>query len=122
MNTTIGFIDAVKASQGGISDYRLAKILGITQQTVSKYRTGKDFLGDVTAIKVAALLEIEPAYVLACVHQERSKSDAERAAWSSIIERFGGLAASVALGVALGGAPAPAQATASTPGGTVCIM
>lgn len=122
MKTTIDFVRALKARYGLGSDYAVHKFLGVSKQSVSNWRNGNNFFDDATAIRVAGLLEIEPAYVLACVHQERAKSDAERAAWSSIIERFGGLAASVALGVALGGAPAPAQATASTPGGTVCIM
>lgn len=80
-NTTIGFLDALKARNGGASDYAIAKILGVTQQTVSRWRVGKDFLGDSTAIKVGKLLEIDPRYVVACAHAERAKTDDEKTVW-----------------------------------------
>ncbi len=122
MKTTVEFLDAVKAKNGGISDYALAKVLGVTQQTVSRYRTKKDYLGDAMAIRVAELLEIDSAFVLACSHAERAKGEAEKAAWVAMVEKLGGLAASVVLGVSLFAAPAPAQAAPSAQAGTICIM
>lgn len=116
MKTTIDFLEAVKSKRGGISDYALAKVLGVSQQLISKYRTRMIFLGDPVALRVAELLEIDAGYVMACVHQERAKTESERAAWSSIVERLGGLAASVVVGVALFGSPAPAQASPSVTG------
>ena len=121
MNTTIQFLDALKTRNGGASDYAIAKILGVTQHTVSNWRVGKDFLGDSTAIRVATLLEIDPAYVVACAHAERSKKDDERAVWQSIMQRLGGAAAALVLGLGVSGAPAPAQAEETTPG-SICIM
>lgn len=111
MNTTIEFLDALKASNGGASDYAIAKILGVSHQTVSRYRIGKDFLGDSTAIRVANLLKIDPAYVIACAHAERSKKAEEKAVWLSIMERLGGAAAALVLGLGLSASPAPAQAS-----------
>ena len=88
MSTTIQFLDAVKASAGVASDYALAPILGVTRSQVSKWRVGKDFIGDSTAIRVADLLKIDRAYVIACAHAERAKHDDEKAVWQSIIGRF----------------------------------
>jgi len=100
MKTTIEFLDELKSRNGGASDYAIAKILGITHQMVSKYRLGKDCLGDSTAIRVAELLEINPAIVVSAVHAERAKSDQEKAVWRDIFEKLGGVAASVVIGVA----------------------
>lgn len=100
MKTTIEFLDELKARKGGASDYAIAKILGVTQQTISRYRVGKDYLGDSTAIRVAELLEIRPAIIISAVHAERAKSDQEKAVWRDIFEKLGGLAASVVIGVA----------------------
>lgn len=101
MKTTIEFLDALKASQNLPSDYALAPVLGVTRSQVSKWRVGKDYLGDSTAIRVAELLDLHPGYVMACCHAERAKKAEEKAAWALVIERLGGLAASIALGVSL---------------------
>ena len=112
MKTTIEFLDELKARKGGISDYAVAKILGVTQQTISKYRVGKDYLGDSTAIRVAELLEINPAIVVSAVHAERSKSEQEKAVWREIFEKLGGVAASVVIGIAAYSLPVqPVQAS-----------
>lgn len=89
MTSTVEFLDAVKARRGGISDYALAPILGITRAQVSKMRVGKDFLSDRTALKVAELLEMEPAAVVASAHAERAKTPEEKTFWASIYQRFG---------------------------------
>lgn len=105
MNTSIQFLDAVKAKHGGISDYALAKLLSVSQPTVSRYRSKKGTLDDLVCFRVAELLELEPAAVLAAVHAERAKTEKEKTAWKLIYERLGGVAASVALAVLL--APSP---------------
>lgn len=122
MQTTIEFLDELKARNGGASDYAIAKILGITHQMVSKYRLGKDCLGDSTAIRVAELLEIEPAIVIASVHAERSKSEKEKAVWREILEKLGGVAASVVIGVAAYTLPAPSAYAASIQAPAHCIL
>lgn len=88
MRTTIDFLDALKERHGLTSDYAVAKKLGITTAAVSKWRNGKDYLGDTTAIRVGNLLEIDPAYVVACAHAERAKQDAEKALWQGLAARL----------------------------------
>lgn len=114
MNTTKDYLEAVKAKTGAASDYALAPILGLTKQQISVYRNNKGFLGDETAIKVAEILEIDAAIVAAAVHAERAKSDQEKAMWTSMWEKLGGVAASLVVALALGSSPSPAQAA---PGG-----
>lgn len=111
METTLQFLDAVKTRHGLTSDYSLAPILGVTRSAVSKFRSGKDFLGDSTALRVAELLEIDAGIVLAAVHRERAKTESEKAAWKAIIEKLGGIAAALLISVSGLSAPSPAQAS-----------
>lgn len=61
MHTTTDFLDEVKDRLNLPSDYALAGALGVTRAAVSKLRNGKDSLGDTTALKVAELLDVDPA-------------------------------------------------------------
>ena len=79
--TTCEFLDAIKARYGLPSDYALAHFTGIGKAGISGYRKGKSRLDDANAIKVASLLELNPGYVLACIHAERAKSDDVRETW-----------------------------------------
>lgn len=105
MQTTTDFLDMLKAKRGLRSDYALCKLLGWTSSRIANYRKKRSFLEDDTAVLVAEMLEIDPAIVLAAVHFERAKKEAEKAVWMGMWERLGGLAASVlaALGVVLMG-------------------
>lgn len=99
MKTTIGFLNDLKSRHGLHSDYGLAKFLGITRSNVSKLMSGQTTLGDENAIKVADSLKIPRPYVLACVHFERAKNDPEKSVWRDIMERFGGVASAVFIGL-----------------------
>lgn len=101
MKTTIDFLNAVKASQGLTSDYQLAKFLGVTASSISLSMSGRTYLGDEMALKVAEVLKIDPAQIVASVHYERAKKAEEKAVWKGILERLGGIAASVFIGLAL---------------------
>lgn len=98
MKNTAEFLLEVKAKHHLTSDGQLAKMLGLTRASVSVFMLGKNFLGDETAMHVAELLEIDPAYVVTCVHAERAKQAPEREMWArmaSIMEKneFAGIAA-----------------------------
>lgn len=101
MKTTIDFLTAVKAAHGLTSDYQLSKFLSVTSQCISLSMSGRTYLGDETAIKVAEALKIDPATVIASVHYERAKKAEEKAVWKGILERLGGIAAALFIGVAL---------------------
>ncbi len=112
MNTTIEFLDALKAHTGATSDYALAPILGITRSAVSKYRNKHDFFSDAMAIKAAQILEIDTDFALLAIRAERARTPDEKAVWRSIIQRLGGVAATVLVGVMLNGAiPTPPSAS-----------
>lgn len=112
MQTTNELLNAVKAKLCLPSDYALAPKLGLTKQMISRYRLKKEYFGDEMCLKVASILEIDPAIVLASIHAERAKTEAEKSAWTALFERLGGVAAAAVFGIMLN-APIDAKANAS---------
>lgn len=106
------WIDRVKTAKKWESDYRVAKELLLSRNTISNYRVGaRHTMDESTSIKVAHALNIDPAIVLADQAMEMTKNDEARSAWSAILERLGGVAASVFLSAGLiGGAAFPPDA------------
>ena len=84
MQSTIELLDALKLRHNLASDYKVAKFLDLSQQTISAYRLGRNFFDDSIAIRVAELLDLDPAFVLACVHAERAKKPEVKAVWEKI--------------------------------------
>lgn len=118
-NTTQQLIEALRARQGGATDYRIAKNMGWTPQVLSKYRHGRSQLDNRGLLQVAAALELSAADVvryMAQIEAERAHTDDQRATWAELCRQWGGHAAAVALVVLAGIAPAPADASQqSTP-------
>jgi len=72
MHTTNDILDAIAAKRGGVTDYRLSKLLETSTQTVNNWRKGRTFMSTEFAHRAAGLLEWDPAYVVACVEHERA--------------------------------------------------
>lgn len=99
------WIDRVKTARGWDSDYRVAKELGLSRQSVSKYRGNTQTMDEDAAIKVAAALGAAPEVVLLDQWVERTKSTEAKAALAGLLKRLGGAAASILLAAGL--APFP---------------
>ncbi len=110
MESTRAMLDALRARAG--SDGKAAALFGVSQVTVSRWRAGRDFPTDEHALKLAELLEVDPAYVLALIRAERAKSSQARAQWQRVAERFKDAAvlAALAVGAASFGLPTPSSA------------
>lgn len=111
MKTSIEFLNAVKARTGAASDYALAKTLNTSRAVICNYMTKNRPMSDEISLKVASILEIDPYIVLAAVHAEHAKTEAEKTAWTVLFERLGGVAAAIALGIMLN---VPNEASART--------
>lgn len=85
---TLELLEAVKAKRVITSDYALAKALGVTQQAVSSYRSGNSIINDDVCLSVAAILGLEPIFVIAQANAERAKTPELRARWMGLIEGF----------------------------------
>jgi len=88
MQTTVEFLAEVKRKHNIPSDYALAPKLEISRASVSRLSNGKDHPSDETSSKIADLLDLDPAYVIACVHAEREKDAAIKKVWTRIAERM----------------------------------
>jgi hypothetical protein len=88
MQTTNEFLDAVKAKLGIASDYKLTKALGLSANAVGHYRSGRSRLDDRVVVRVAELLEVDPAYVMACVYAERAGSEELRGVWADMAAKY----------------------------------
>lgn len=71
MLTTIAILDRLKAWKNW-SDYRIAKQLEVSQQTISGYRNRGRVMNDETAEKAADLLGLPREFILANIHAERA--------------------------------------------------
>ena len=109
------WIDRVKSHKGLPSDYAVAKELGLTRSAVSSYRhKGFATLDEDACVKVGLVLGIDPLLVVADQARERTKNDDARSAWSAILERLGGVAASVFISAGLiGGVAFPPDANSA---------
>lgn len=99
MKSTIQLLDDLKKKLEITSDYALAKHLELSRAQISKYRCGRDFLSEDTAMKVADMLHIERGIVLAWIAAERSRMPSARAAWVKLAAQLGTAAAVVAAAI-----------------------
>lgn len=74
-------LELLRANLGGVSDYRLAKVLGMSQQALSYLMVRDASLSDENALTLAELLELPPSYVIICMHLQRAKDAGTREAW-----------------------------------------
>ena len=74
------WIDKVKAARGWTSDYKVAKELGFTPNTISNYRANGTLMDEAIAIKVAGALGAKPEAVLLDQFAEKVKDQAIAAA------------------------------------------
>jgi len=87
MSVSTDLLDALKASQGNASDYRAAKLLCVTQQTISKYRTDQCPLSAEKVILACELAGLDPIEWLLKLQAERAKSTAEKDLWNNLLTR-----------------------------------
>ncbi|MDR3158357.1 MAG: helix-turn-helix domain-containing protein [Zoogloeaceae bacterium] len=88
MSNTIAYLDALKSSNGGISDYRASQFLGVTRSAVSKWRNGHGSMSMSHAEKVAKAIDADPDIVIIETILDRCKDDEEAAVWKRIIKRL----------------------------------
>jgi hypothetical protein len=115
MHTTLSLIDEVIALHHLRSDYALAKFLNVTPMTVTRWRGG-GHMSDEMAVKVAHVLSLPPAYVLACMGAQRAEAGTESSGtWRQIADAFRDKVALALLITALGftGFPSDSLGTAA---------
>lgn len=61
-NSTVELLDRARIACGNVTDYRMAKLLGVRHATVSTWRTGRSQMSPDLITKVAYLAGEEPLY------------------------------------------------------------
>jgi plasmid maintenance system antidote protein VapI len=86
-------LDALARALGSdtnpVSDYRIAKALGCSRQYISSIRCGIENLGPDTALRLAQLGGINPAYVLCVIAAQRAKRKEASEAWMRTAKKVG---------------------------------
>src|SRR3569833_2601717 len=114
MKTTVDYLDEIKTRLSLPSDYALAKRLNIQPGHVAGYRKGRSNFDDAMALRVAALLEIDPLVVLADMNAARTKCPAARDIWERVARSTAAAVFAVFLAVfVFAGVPSPAHAASA---------
>ena len=108
MKTTVEFLDECKRSLDIARDTDLARAIGLSKQQISLLRSGVNCFGDESARRVAEVLGIDPAYVIACAYAERSRDPQIKQVWVRVAQAFATLA--ISAGVSVGVAPTSSEA------------
>lgn len=85
MSVSIELLDALKAAQGNVSDYRAAQILGVKTPTMTKYRHELMPLSAEKVIFICNLTGLNAQEWLLRLQIERAKCDSEKAIWNDLL-------------------------------------
>ena len=83
-------LDAAKSRANIDSDYRLAKVIGITHAGISNYRMGKSLPNESTIEQLCALSGDDPDVIAAQIQAARSKSPEAKTMWLRVAARMAG--------------------------------
>ena len=85
VTSTAKLLNTVKRRQRLKSDYQIVQLLGTSTSLMSQWRRGK-VMGEDLALRAAELAGMDPAYVLASLNAERTKSAAARRVWRDLAQ------------------------------------
>jgi transcriptional regulator with XRE-family HTH domain len=122
-------LDSAKASAKIESDYRLAKVIGITHSVISGYRAGKSLPNESIIAQLCALSGDDPDVIAAQIQAARSKSPEAKNLWLRVAARMQGAATTAILSVcfaitliAVGAQPARAMTLDAYKSGDVDLL
>jgi transcriptional regulator with XRE-family HTH domain len=85
---TSALLGLAKARNGDCSDYRIAQLLGLAPQVVSRYKRGVTRPENVVAARLGQLAGVDPGAAVAAINAERAATPEERELWLSIAGRL----------------------------------
>jgi transcriptional regulator with XRE-family HTH domain len=80
-NVTTAILNALKAEKALRSDYKVAKLLRVRQQTISNYRSGRTQMSDEIAYRAARILRRVPGVLLLKLAAERATNRVIARVW-----------------------------------------
>lgn len=88
MHTTQELLDAAKTHSSIHSDYRLAKVMDVTEKTVANWRHGRARPDELSAVKLSNLAGLDPMYAIACIQAERATKPEIKTLWLTLAKRL----------------------------------
>jgi len=107
--TLANMLNTLVAREG--SERRASARFEIGNTAFNNWRRGRAFPTDEQARRLAELLKLDPAYVLAVIHGERAKTDQVKQIWQRIAAGF----ATVMLAITVSIVPTPSDAAPLCP-------
>lgn len=101
MFSIANLLDRAKVKANIESDYRLAKVIGITHSVISGYRSGKSLPNESIIEQLCALSGDDPDAIAAQIQAARSKSLEAQALWLRVAARLAGRAQTAFLSVVI---------------------
>jgi predicted transcriptional regulator len=86
MNTR-RYLDRCRRLTESGSDYAVAKLLGVSEDAINGYRTGRRCMDNNTCRKIAETLGVPLVDVIVAAEIERAKNAQDRAAWRKWLKR-----------------------------------
>ena len=104
-------LERAKAGARIDSDYRLAKVIGITHASISLYRVGKTLPGDKVIEQLCALSGDDAQLIFAQIQASKASSSETKNFWNVMVKRLAGGASTAILSVlfSIGLIAAPVQ-------------
>lgn len=83
------YLDAAQKALGEISSYELAKRINLSNDQISRIRKGSRTLPNHAIFKLAIILQLDPAEVLADLESQQEKTEERREFWRGFLLRVG---------------------------------
>lgn len=90
-------IDLARARANIESDYRLARMLNVTDQAISAWRNGRKLPSSEHLLRLAAWAELDAGQMLADAQAAKAKTEEERATWQKVSDRLARVVAGLAV-------------------------
>lgn len=101
MNKTAAYLDQCKKKLDKSTSYQLAKHWAVGENLLSQYYSGKSTPDEFMCFKIAEVLELDAAYVIASIKAESEKNEKKREYFKSFSSASRKVAASIVLAVVL---------------------
>lgn len=86
MLTVVQLLDLARERISTPTDYRLSKVLGVTQTTLIGWRKGRSKPEPLTMARLAAVCGVDAKRAVLWLQMERASTNSERELWASVAQ------------------------------------
>ena len=91
MLTTLSLIEQLRAQYGGVTNYRIARILQVSDVTIIGYTVHNKIMSAAIGLKMAHQLALNAEYVVMCLAVERERNPDVKAVLTRVAKRAAAL-------------------------------